>query len=148
MKLVKYTNRPDPFFDNFTFGIPAIVDRFLQEFAGESDTAIDTSLRLPRTNVHETDAAWEFTMEVPGVTKKDIEVNLEGDRLVVRAESKRKVEDKGLVRREFRSSRFQRVFPIGTDVDRDKIKARLEDGILTVTLPKVPDKVGRKVEVQ
>jgi len=131
------------------FGIPSIVERFLSELGSSDDPAIDPGLRMPRTNVRETDTAWEFTMEVPGVSKKDVEVHLEGDRLVIHAESKHQEEDKGLVRCEFRSSSFERSFEIGSrHVDPDKIKARLENGILTVTLPKMPDRVGRKVEVQ
>ncbi len=145
MKLVKYTRPVDRTLDPFGWNLPSIVDRFLSEFTGEDAWS---SVRVPRTNIRETDNAWEFIMEMPGVNKKDVEVAVEGDRLVVRAESKMEHEDKNLVRREFQAYRYERDFGIGTDVDRDKIKAHMENGILTVTLPKVPEKVGRKVEVE
>ncbi len=147
MKLVKYTRPVDRTLDPFGWNLPSIVDRFLQEFTGDDAWS---SVRIPRTNIRETDSAWEFVMEMPGVSKKDVEVAVEGDRLVVRAESKshREQEDRDLVRREFQAYRYERDFGIGTDVDRDKIRAHMENGILTVTLPKVPEKVGRKVEVE
>jgi HSP20 family protein len=86
-------------------------------------------------------------MEMPGLTKQNVEVNIEGDTLIVRGERSEKIEEKGLIRREYRSARFERSFNVGTGVDRDRVKARMENGILTVTLPKSPEKIGRKIEV-
>jgi HSP20 family protein len=104
--------------------------------------------RLPRTNVRETEDAYVFTMEMPGLGKKDVEVTVEGDELTVRGQRTEEKEDtNGLVRREIRSTRFERTFDLAGAVDPDSIKAKIEEGVLTVTLPKKPEKVGRKIDV-
>lgn len=148
MRLTKWTPLTpiDTVFDRLDWGFPAI-DKYLDELNGERDSA----LRLPRTNIRETENAYEFSMEMPGVNKKDVEVHIEGDSLVIKGEHVLTTEDKtskkDLLRREFRSSRYERTFTVGTDIDRENIKATMTDGVLTVTLPKTADKVGRKVDV-
>jgi HSP20 family protein len=87
-------------------------------------------------------------MELPGVQKKDLDVSIDGDQLVITAERSEKVESEdGLLRREIRSEKFRRSFTIGDSVERDAIKAKLENGILKVTLPKKALSTGRKVDV-
>ena len=86
-------------------------------------------------------------MEMPGLTRENIEVNIEGDTLLVKGERTEKHEEKGYLRREYRAARFERTFNVGAGIDREKVKAKMEDGILTVTLPKSPEKVGRKIDV-
>jgi HSP20 family protein len=104
--------------------------------------------RAPLVNINETDKEYVLTMELPGVQKKDLDVAIDGEQLVVTAERSEKVEsDEGLIRREIRSEKFRRTFTIGQVVDRDGIKAKLENGILKVTLPKKAESVGRKIDV-
>jgi HSP20 family protein len=67
---------------------------------------------------------------------------------VVTAERSEKVEsEEGLLRREIRSEKFRRSFTIGQAVDREGIKAKLENGILKVSLPKKAQASGRKIDV-
>jgi HSP20 family protein len=120
---------------------------FNEFFGGQSVRHAASDFRLPRTNISETEDSFVFTLEMPGLTRKDVEVTLEDDELVVKGERTEKQEDKGLLRREIRSTKFERAFTIGNAVEQDQIKAKMEDGVLTVTLPKKPEKVGRKVDV-
>jgi HSP20 family protein len=90
--------------------------------------------------------AFVFTMEMPGLDKKDVSVNIEGDTLIVRGEKSEQHEEKGLIRREYRSTKFERSFNVN-GINRDSVKAKMENGILTVTLPKAPDKVGKKIDI-
>ena len=106
------------------------------------------SFRLPQTNIHETDKAYVLTMEVPGVNKKHLDVNVEGNDLIVSAEKAEKTEAKGLLRREIRSEKFRRSFTLDNTVDRGQISAKLEDGILRITLPKTSESVGRQIDVE
>jgi len=86
---------------------------------------------------------------MPGLSREQVEVNIEGDTLVVKGGVTEQSENqKGLLRSEFRATRFERTFTIGEQIDRDQVKAKMQDGILTITLPKTPEKVGRKVEIQ
>jgi len=145
MKIMNYQSPVSPLdavFDRLNWGFP-MIDRLVADGNGEEGWA---AVRLPRTNVQETDDAFVFSMEMPGLTRENVDVNIEGDTLIVKGEKSEQKEEKGLIRREYRASRFERTFNV-TGIDRDQIKAKMEDGILTVTLPKTPEKIGKKIEV-
>lgn len=148
MTLVKY-RRPygmfDGLFDSWNRGLFPALSRSCGVEASDME-----ALRLPRTNVEEKEDSYVFTMEMPGLVKKDVEVSLENDTLTVkgeRVEKSEEKEDKGFLRREIRSSKFERNFSLGKEVEQENIKARMEDGILTITVPKKDEKVGRRVDV-
>ncbi len=103
--------------------------------------------RMPLVNINENDAGYVITIELPGVDKKDLEVSVEGKELVVTAERSEKVESEGLLRREIRSEKYKRSFTLGDAIDAESIKAKLENGVLKVTLSRRPESVGRKVDV-
>lgn len=104
-------------------------------------------VRLPKTNVNQTDTDYVLTMEMPGVDKKNVNVTIENDQLIISGEQTYKTEDKGLIRREIRSEKFRRSFSLGHSVDRENLKAKMDNGILTVVLPKVKESVGRKINI-
>jgi len=106
------------------------------------------SFRRPLTNINETDDAYLVTMEMPGVPKNNIEVSLEGDTLTISGERVAKLDDKGLLRKEIREEKFSRSFRLDNSIDRDQVKAKLDNGILTVTLPKSNKAVGRKISIE
>ncbi len=146
MKLIKYDSPVpvvDSLFDRLNWGFPTL-DRLFTESNGKEDAW--SAVRLPRTNIKETDDAYVFTMEMPGLTKSDVIVNIEGDTLIVKGEKTEEREEKGVLRQEYRSARFERTFNV-TGIDREKVKAKMEDGVLAVTLPKTPEKVGKKIEI-
>jgi HSP20 family protein len=136
----------DSLFDTWNRGLfPALTRTWDVEASDEA------ALRLPRTNVEEREDSYVFTMEMPGVAKKEVEVSLENDTLTIKGEKveeSEEKEDKGFLRREIRSARFERSFSLGNEVDRENIKAKMADGILTITVAKKDEKVGRKVDVQ
>jgi len=146
MKLVKYETPAttiDRLFDRLNWGFPTL-DRVFNDV--ESSEEGWAAIRLPRTNIQETEDSFVFSMEMPGLDKKDVSVNIEGDTLIVRGEKVEKHEEKGLIRREYRSARFERSFNVN-GINRDGVKAKMENGILSVTLPKTPEKVGRKSDI-
>ena len=102
----------------------------------------------PAINVIETPEAYELELAAPGMTKEDFNVHLdeEGD-LVINMEKKvenKEKERKGhYLRREFSYTKFQQTMLLPDDTDREKISAKVENGVLTVNLPKV-----KKVEVE
>jgi HSP20 family protein len=103
--------------------------------------------RLPRTNIQEVDKSYVLTMEMPGVEKKDIDVSIENDQITISAESSEAAESKEFIRREIRSAKFRRSFTLGDGIDRGKIVAKLDNGVLTVELPRSEKSVGRKVNI-
>jgi HSP20 family protein len=146
MKVTKYVAPVTPFetvFDRLGLSLPTL-DRWLGDANGNESW---TAVRLPRTNISQTDDAYVFTMEMPGLTREEIEVNLEGDTLVIKGSKETKQDEQGLVRREFHSTKFERTFTVGEGIDREKVRAKMENGILTVTLPKAAAKIGRKIDV-
>jgi len=91
-------------------------------------------------------------MELPGVEKDDVEVEVERNSLVVKAEVKAKEEKKGkgYYYQERRYSHFQRSFTLPTEVIPEKTEAKLKNGILELTLTKLkpsPKKKKRKIEI-
>ena len=142
MFLTKY--RP-----GMTFG--SLFDSFDRDFAPMlkscSNKEDGEPCRMPLTNINEADGSYVVTMEMPGVLKKDVDVSVDGDDLVVTAERSEKLESEGLLRREIREEKFRRSFSLGRSIDRESIKAKLENGVLKITLAKKAESVGRKVDV-
>ncbi len=101
----------------------------------------------PAINVLETPEAYQLELAAPGMTKADFDIHLdeEGD-LVIKMEKKgcENEQKKGhYVRREFSYTKFQQTMLLPDDTNREAISAKVEDGVLTVNLPKV-----KKVEVE
>lgn len=102
----------------------------------------------PRTNILETDDTIEVQAEVPGLSKDDLSVKIQGNYLEI--SGKREVnapEDHKVHRRERGSSSFSRSFTLPEDVDADKTEAVLRDGILYLTLPKSETARPRRIAI-
>ncbi|GAB4147669.1 MAG: Hsp20/alpha crystallin family protein [Planctomycetota bacterium] len=95
---------------------------------------------LPRTDVSETDDGYIVEMELPGVPRDAIEVKIEGDHMVVSGERRSDQETSGRRwhRREHRYGSFSRTIALPSDAQRENIEATHADGILTLSIPKVP----------
>jgi HSP20 family protein len=98
-------------------------------------------------DVAETDKSIEITAEIPGVDAKDIDVSIANGILTIRGEKRshrdEKTKDYQLVERSFGS--FQRSLTLPFEADPQKVEAKFEKGVLTVTLPKPPE-AGVKVQ--
>jgi len=93
-----------------------------------------------KMDVTEVDKAYTVKAEIPGVRKEDIHVEIDGAQVMITAEVKKEMEEKkeGRLLRSERSYGFaSRVFSLGFEVDRAKAVAKYEDGVLTLTLPKL-----------
>ena len=101
----------------------------------------------PAINVLETPEAYQLELAAPGMTKADFDIHLDEDGdLVINMEKKadKHEQQKGhYVRREFSYTKFQQTMLLPDDTDREAINAKVENGVLTVQLPK-----GKKVEVE
>jgi HSP20 family protein len=109
----------------------------------------------PAINVKESDKAYTVELAAPGMKKEDfyVHINDEGN-LTIKMEQKenKKEEDKSTryLRREFSYTRYEQTLILPDDVDKDKIGARVEHGVLTVELPKIEEtrvKVARQINV-
>lgn len=98
----------------------------------------DISPSFGRTDVYEQEQALMFETELPGVKKDEIAIKVEDDQLVISGEVKRneQIDRENYFRVGRRYGRFQRCFPLPADlIQTDDIKAKFEDGILTITAP-------------
>lgn len=101
----------------------------------------------PLADVEETDDAYLVEVEVPGVKKPDIDISLAGRRVTVSGERKER-ERAGVLRRRTRSTgRFRYEVTLPGDVDEDGVSASLDDGVLTVRVPKAVSERPRRIEV-
>ncbi len=96
----------------------------------------EESNRELRTDIKETENAYELDLELPGYGKDEIKVSLENGYLTVSAEKqKREEEGKKYLRREIREQ-TSRSYYVGNDITREQIKAKYANGILSLTVPK------------
>lgn len=101
----------------------------------------------PLADVEESDTAWTIEVELPGVKKKDIDVETHGRTVVISGERKAK-ERKGVLRQRRRvTGSFRYEVSLGADFDPDAVTASLSDGELTVTVPKAEQDKPRKIKI-
>jgi HSP20 family protein len=114
--------------------LSTLMSRFLEGF-GDAPPVLDGGF-VPAADIEETDNAFIIEVELPGISKKDVDVSISGRRLTISGERKER-ERTGVLRRRVRSMgsfRYEVVLP--ADVNEDSVDARLHDGVLTVQVAK------------
>jgi len=103
---------------------------------------------VPPTDIYETADALMVVMEVPGVDRKDIEIKLEEDELRIEARiDQAKYDGMEPLYAEYNVGHFSRAFTLSEQIDQQKIGAGLQDGVLTLTLPKAEKAKPRRIEI-
>ncbi len=109
----------------------------------------------PATNVMENDNMYIVELAAPGLKKEDFFVNINDEgNLVIKMEQKdeekKENEKTHYLRREFSYTKYEQTLILPEDVDKEKIEAKVCDGILTVNLPKIEEtkvKVARSIQI-
>ena len=121
----------------------------------DNDWMMKTNATAPAINVVESDKDYKVEVAAPGMKKEDFNIHLgENNELVITMEqnNENKEEHKKYLRREFAYSKFQQSFVLPDNIEKQKISASVNDGILTIELPKqAPEekaKVNRVIEIQ
>jgi HSP20 family protein len=124
------------------------MDRLFESFLGEPALAGRRS--LPFLNVWETDEALHVEAELPGFKMDDLELQVIGNELTIRGERRLAAGDDKFVyhRQERVAGRFERSLRLPVEINAEKVEALLQDGVLTVTLPKAAAAKPRKIEVR
>lgn len=96
------------------------------------------ALTVPAVNVSEDKDAYRMSLAAPGMKKSDFRIDLDGNVLTISAETEEKKEEKGekFSRQEYNYNSFSRSFSLPEAVNKDKIEAQYEDGVLKLKLPK------------
>ena len=117
--------------------LPSIFNDFF-----DNDWMVRTNATAPAINVLENENSYEIEVAAPGMKKEDFKVHIdENGNLAI--EMEKKVDEKDekknghYLRREFSYSKFQQTMVLPDDVQRDKISAKVEHGVLNVIIPKV-----------
>ena len=121
----------------------------------DNDWMMKTNATAPAINVVESDKDYKVGVAAPGMKKEDFNIHLgDNNELIITMEQKNenKEEHKKYLRREFAYSKFQQSFVLPDNIEKEKISASVNDGILTIELPKqAPEekaKVNRVIEIQ
>jgi HSP20 family protein len=126
------------------------INRAFESF-WSGDEFLRPTATIPKLDVSETDKEVHVTVELPGLSEKDLDVELVDDRLKIRGEKKdsREVKEHNFHRMERTFGSFERVVSLPAKVQRDGVEATFKDGVLSVVLPKVePTRVQQKITVQ
>ena len=115
----------------------------------KDDWKVGTSSTTPAINVKETETAYCVEVAAAGMTKNDFVVNIDEDNdlvITIEKKSENKEGDSGTryLRREFSYSKFRQTMVLPDNVNKEKIEAKVEDGVLTVNLPKLSEKEIQK----
>ena len=104
---------------------------------------------VPHTDVYEEKGQLVVKTELPGITEKDLEVTLEGDVLTIKAEKREEVnEDTTHHTRERYYGKYVRSMSLPTHVNRDKISATFDNGVLELRIPKAEEVKAKRIEVK
>ena len=143
MNLMTY--EPKEFFDRFVVDDP-FFDRGLQNFNRPQKAAGDDL----KVNITETPENYTIVAVTPGLKEKDIELEVHKGALTLKAHQKNEKESDGATYRvrEFSERHFERSFKLGDTVNQDNITANLQDGLLTVTLPKREEAKPKSVKIK
>ena len=150
--MTKVTFRKFPVLDRDSFLTP--FDRMFDDIVGKSFPEINQQVGVnpfqgtayPKVNVYEYDTKIGVIAEIPGLDKKDLNVEVEDGVLTVSGDKSHGF-DEGeakVLRRELKHSSFKRQFTLGDMLDGDNISANFKDGILSIEIPKVEPALPKK----
>ena len=104
---------------------------------------------LPSVDITEDKDRYEITVEIPGVRKEDVKVNIHDNILTIEGEKKGSTEKKegSSYRSERYFGKFSRSFTLNSEIDADKVKADFENGVLKIALPKSEKVKPRQITI-
>ena len=126
---------------------PTLLDELFDDRWFNFDTFNQT---FPAVNTIEKDNQYLLEIAVPGMNKKDFEIEIQNDLISISSISKQEKEVKDNLnynRQEFNYNSFHRTFSLPKEVDQSKIKAIYTNGILTITLPKLKELISKSTKL-
>jgi HSP20 family protein len=119
---------------------PTLFDDFFRPWNEwfDNGSVINRTLNIPAVNITENKDHFNVSLAVPGMKKDDFNIDIEGNMLTISCakEEKKEEKDNKFTRKEFNYSSFSRSFTLPEDVNKEKIEAHYEDGVLKMNLPK------------
>ena len=145
-----------PYFDRDEFLTPfdRIFDQLFEtnfpEFVRSVGVKPYQGSAYPKVNVYEYDDKVGIVAEIPGLNKKQLNVDVEDGVLTISGDKHSTFEEDGakVIRRELKQSSFKRSFELGELLDGDNIAANFKDGVLSVSIPKMEPEKPKKTFVK
>jgi len=113
----------------------------------QATTARTPSWVVPRANILENKDTYILDLEMPGVSKDGVEITVENNELTIIGRRRSTEPKADVVYRECRPLDYRRVFDLDPSIDASHISAKVEQGVLTLTLPKAESIKPRKITV-
>jgi HSP20 family protein len=135
-------------------GFNRMVESMFQDFLAplaQGGRRLEEGLAMPRLDVSETEKSFEVQAELPGVKKEDVKVAIDGQRVTIEGvcqQANEQRQGEQVVYSERSTRRYQRSFTLPSEVDDAGAEARLENGILMLTLPKKQGAAARRLTIQ
>jgi HSP20 family molecular chaperone IbpA len=130
-------------------GAQGLAVREKQELADRGEKTVPGRRFVPAADIFETEEALTVILEMPGVEKKNVSIALEND--VLRVEGQidfANYKEMEPVYTEYNVGHYTRGFTLSNKIDRDKINAQLDGGVLTLTLPKSREALPRRIKLE
>ena len=147
--LTPFRTRMPGMFGDFRQEMDGLLSRFFGN-EGPAATGEVSNWLSPSCNISESDEAWMVTVDLPGMSKDDIGVEIRNGELWVTGERKEHKEekDKTYHRTESHYGCFQRGIRLGEDLDVENVDAEYKDGVLRISVPKTETSRTKRVEVK
>ncbi len=118
---------------------PFVFDEFLKPWNEWFDAGFTgRTMNIPAVNITEHKDEYMVSLAVPGMKKDDFKIDVDRNLLTISSEKEEKTEEKGkkFTRKEYNYSTFTRTFTLPEEINKEKIEAKYEDGILKIALPR------------
>ena len=113
----------------------------------DTERAQSEQFIAPSASVVEAADGYTLEVEMPGVNKDGLEISVENNELTIVGRRSRPGVEGKLIHRESRSENYRRAFELDPSIDADKITAKIDQGVVTLTLPKAEHVKPRKIAV-
>lgn len=125
-------------------------DRLFNSFINMPEEETSYAAFSPSVDIEEKEREFRITVELPGLKKEEIKIDIKDNLLSISGEKKKgkKTEDENYYRAERTFGSFQRTFRLPEYADKDNIAAEYKNGILTVSIPKLEESISKNVAIK
>jgi HSP20 family protein len=113
---------------------------------GQAEHEFERADWTPAADIYETESGYLIALDLPGINRDALEINIDDNRLIVKGA--RVVNDEKARRSERPQGKFLRSFSLPVSIDQGKIGAEYKDGVLQIRLPKRAEQKAQKIEVK
>lgn len=129
---------------------PNIIEKFFGNKITDSTSYDENVSTVPSVNISDADKAFEVSVAIPGLDKKDVKIEIQDNYLVISSEKQyeKKDKNKNHLRQEYGYAAFQRIFELPESADADKVQAEMKNGVLSIKIAKKDGYVETKKQIK